>query len=99
MTNVRTDEELESIGLRIRRKLGFEHQFALDVITFLDRLALYRKDFRVEVLADDRMPYDEAYTDCPTATIYVRKSVIEGARKGRSHARMTIAHEVGHILL
>jgi Zn-dependent peptidase ImmA (M78 family) len=99
MFKFRTDEEIEKIALLIRQKLGFEHQFAPDIFTLLQRLGQVKRNFHIEILSDDRLPSDEAYADCTAATIYVRESVFGAAREGRPRARMTIVHEIVHLLL
>jgi Zn-dependent peptidase ImmA (M78 family) len=53
----------------------------------------------VVVKPDDKMPYDEAYVDPATNTIFVRRSVMILLDQRNPRALWTLAHELGHLIL
>lgn len=48
---------------------------------------------------DADMPDEEGYADFTTKEIVFRQSVLAGARRGHHRYRMTVAHEMGHVVL
>ena len=50
-------------------------------------------------MLDSELPEAPAKADCATKKITVRESLAYQAVQGSGHARMTLAHEVGHIAL
>lgn len=48
---------------------------------------------------DAEMPDEEAYADFTTKELVFRASVLAGARRGLNRYRMTVAHEMGHVVL
>lgn len=48
---------------------------------------------------DAEMPDEEAYADFSTRELAFRTSVLAGAERGVNRYRMTVAHEMGHVVL
>jgi Zn-dependent peptidase ImmA (M78 family) len=48
---------------------------------------------------DDEMPDEEGYADFTTKELVFRRSVLVGAKSGHNRCRMTVAHEMGHVVL
>jgi Zn-dependent peptidase ImmA (M78 family) len=99
MSRFRSDEEIESVASWLRERLGQANTLVFDVLGALRKLPSIIRHFELNVLDDDRLPGDDAYTDCTSAKIYLAERVFDGLRNGKPRARMTFAHELGHILL
>lgn len=101
MTRHRSDEELEAMALNVRRALGTEQVPApsmMSVIKSLPRLSGLA-DFSVRIVRDGELSDAEAYADCDRKQLVVRESVFAALLDGLPRARMTIAHEIAHLLL
>lgn len=72
----------------------------VDVVMILERLNEIDSSFNYEVVNDERFDENvQAMTSIETRTIYIKLSVYEGACQGIGKDRMSIAHEIGHLLL
>jgi len=99
MRNVLSGEALEKIALKWRRKLGAEHQFVPDIFAILSILPKYVEGFEARLVSEGYLRGYEAYTDCVSRKIFVRASTWKRLENGEPRARMTIIHEIGHIVL
>jgi Zn-dependent peptidase ImmA (M78 family) len=99
MSRLRSDHALEEIALYWRRKLGVEHQFVPDICAVLQLLPRYVEGFDIQVVSEGYLRGYEAYTDCPANKVFVGISTWNRLQSGEARARMTIAHEIAHIVL
>jgi len=101
-----SDEELQGLAAALRRFFGLS-----DEDCFVDVVRCFRshkvwtiegiKRLVLSVVADDQMiGTDAEYTsDVGQVFVKVRESVFLDAVRGKHRARMTLAHELGHIVL
>jgi len=92
--------EIEEVARRLRVKLDIDHLECPDLISIFEHgLAEVYPGLRLIRALDEDLPDSEAQTDCYERTITVRESVFQGCLEGEPRARMTLAHELGHIAL
>jgi Zn-dependent peptidase ImmA (M78 family) len=92
--------EIEEVARRLRAKLNIDHLERPDLISIFDNgLSNIYPGLRLIRVLDDKLVGSEARTDCYERTITTRESVYQGCLRGDPRARMTIAHELGHIAL
>lgn len=96
---MRTLEEVEDVALRLREAVGLGDEDWVDLLSVLQKLPTRFPDFRWLVALDEELPGAEAKADCAEKTIVIKQSVYDGIRLGRPRSRMTLAHEIGHIVL
>jgi Zn-dependent peptidase ImmA (M78 family) len=96
----RTFSEIEEVARRLRKNLDVDDLECPDLISMLENglIHIYTGLRLVRVL-DENLPSSEAVTDCYNRTITVQESVFQACLRGEPRARMTIAHELGHIAL
>jgi Zn-dependent peptidase ImmA (M78 family) len=99
MRKVLTDERLEKIALTWRRKLGVEYQLIPDIRHLLSVLPKYIAGFKTQILSEGYLRGYEAYTDCAAKTIFVGAATWNRLEAAEPRARMTLAHEIAHIVL
>lgn len=66
----------------------------------MERLDVLVPEYSYEIVADDQLGVGvHAQTDVMQNTIYIKESVYEGAVQNNGRDRMTIAHEILHLIL
>lgn len=97
----RKSAEIEKIATHWRKKLGIQALNCPDLVVIIKNLHNLIFGFSFKRYLDDEYPnpHEEAGADCDTQTITIRESVWQKLLAGDPRARMTIAHELGHILL
>jgi ppGpp synthetase/RelA/SpoT-type nucleotidyltranferase len=94
------EEQIEAESLRLRNTLGVTDQFVPDLIEILSfKLARLYSGFRLIIVPDNDLPDAYAEANVGQNTITLRQSVYDDAYNYGSHARMTIAHEIAHLVL
>ena len=91
-------EDFRKFAKAIRRKYGYENQFYFPIEKLFDQMAL-DFNFEYEILDDEE--FDDnvfAETELNENKIYFRNSLFENAMNGDGFGRMTLAHELEHIL-
>jgi Zn-dependent peptidase ImmA (M78 family) len=100
-----SDEELREIARAVRKFFGIEGSKKVDVVACVraNRILTVAgvKRLILQIVNDDLMlGTDAEYSrDGECAVIRVRASVYESAEAGMHRARMTLAHELGHVVL
>ncbi|MBZ9904670.1 ImmA/IrrE family metallo-endopeptidase [Mesorhizobium sp. BR115XR7A] len=90
---------LARIADAVRAKFGVADKTWVDVIDIVElELPKIIKDYSFVVKSDKEMT-TPAYTDYNPVSIVVSESVYIAACEGDDRSRMTIAHELGHVLL
>lgn len=104
-TNFRSNplsrKEIRKIANKLKVDLGIptDNKY-VDVTKVLELMADYYPDFSFEVLEDNAFEEGvQAESDIDKHVIYIKESVYEGAIKNNGRDRMTIAHEIFHIML
>ncbi len=96
----RSGKEIESKALAWRDALGVSNTWAPSMVELIEiRLPRLFPAFALTVRSDEEMGDAEAYTDFNPPLIAVRESVYWQAKNSEGRARMTFAHEFGHLVL
>jgi Zn-dependent peptidase ImmA (M78 family) len=91
---------LESKALAWRDALGVSEQWAPDLVDLIEtKLPKIFPNFALLVRSDGEMRDAEAYTEFNPPLIAVRQSVYLLAKRNDGRARVTFAHEFGHLVL
>jgi len=91
-------EDIRAFAKGIRRKYGYEKEIYFPIEKLWDKMAL-DFDFEYELKPDNEFKDNVyAYTDLNENKIYFRAKLFEKAMLGNGFARMTLAHELEHLL-
>jgi Zn-dependent peptidase ImmA (M78 family) len=97
----RTRREIEAEAERFLRRFQpecLEHPQPVDLLRMFDRVLPSHYGFRPEI--SDELPKGiEGLTDGRERTVKLAVRVHEGAEAGQGCDRITIAHEIGHVVL
>lgn len=101
ITKARSDEELERLAHACRLESASGDEWAPDVVELVERLIRSGRlaGLKIVVRPDQELPNDEARAFVEDRIIELRQSVYDGARHGVPRYRMTLMHEIGHIIL
>src|SRR5687768_693091 len=96
----RSAKEIEQVSLDWRHTLGIADTWAPDMVRLLESELprVLGGGFALVVRDDCQMEDAEAYTEFNPAHIAVKSSVYHLARKFDGRSRMTLAHELGHLV-
>lgn len=86
----------------IRKVLHLENELMFPVERFLESIhcLISDDDFYYEIVDDNSLPGNvHAQYDLQDNSIKIKQSVYDGACNGNGRDRMTIIHEIGHLLL
>lgn len=96
----RTERQIEQLAALVRRELGLAPGARLAMQPILEfALDDMVEDAYFQVLNDHEMPGAEARTDWHQPVISVAASTYAKLKANNTGARMTIAHELGHLLM
>ena len=98
----RSAKNIELLTLAWRDRLGVPNVWAPDMLRLLEiELPKIPKlgQFALITRSDLEMGDAEAYTEFNPPHIVVRNSVYQSARKADGRSRMTLAHELGHLVM
>lgn len=97
----RSDQDIEHLALACRIQAASEREWMPDIFDLVERLKKSGRLSGLQVIVrhDDDLVGDDARAFVEQRVIEVKKSVYDGARKGVPRDRMTIAHEIGHVVL
>lgn len=77
-----------------------QNQLYIDVVAVLEQLCDQDEEMSFEIIDDQRMPSNvHAKSDVDSQTMYIKESVYNGAAENNGRDRMTIAHEIFHLLV
>lgn len=91
--------EIEEQARRLRQRVGIDELMCPDLIDIFQKLPEVFPGLRLVPVSNDELPHCEAEADCVRKVISVRQSVYDACLEGEPRARMTLAHELGHIAL
>jgi Zn-dependent peptidase ImmA (M78 family) len=92
--------EIEARALAWRDALGVAAEWAPDMVDILERrLPNIFSEFVLAVSEDRIMGDAEAYTQFEPPRIVLRESVYKAANNHEPRSQMTMAHELGHLVL
>lgn len=95
-----TEIEIEQRAQRARCVLMVHDKLQPNLFVMLQRLSDLVKGARYEVLDDSNfLPDESGRTDCENKLISIPKSVMANLQRGEPRARMTVMHEIGHLVL
>ncbi|MBB1086032.1 ImmA/IrrE family metallo-endopeptidase [Limosilactobacillus fastidiosus] len=94
-------EKLRCLAELVRKELGIAlDKKYIDITWVLEKLDILDSKFSYEIVTDDQLEDGvQAQTDIMNNTIYIKESVYEGAIHNNGRDRMTIAHEILHLIL
>lgn len=94
-------EDLRSLAESVRMRLGIAiDKKYIDITWVLERLYILNSKYSYEIVTDDQLEAGvQAQTDIKKNSIYIKESVYEGAIQNNGRDRMTIAHEILHLIL
>lgn len=98
----RSAKEIEALSLAWRDALGVPNEWAPNMLRLLEiELPKLPKlgQFALIARSDPEMGDAEAYTQFNPPHIVIRNSVYQLARKADGRSRMTLAHELGHLVM
>jgi len=97
----RSDDEIEALALLIRIELGTANDLRPDLLKIVELASRSGRlrGLKIEVRADDQMLGQEAFALSETRTIVLCQSTYDAAKRRVPRAGMTLAHEIGHILM
>lgn len=92
--------ELREIANNVRSAFDSQNNLYFDVLMFLELLCSDSSYANYEIVTDDTFPpHIHGDTDIIKKEIRIKESVYDGAVNGNGRDRMTIAHEIGHLIL
>ena len=85
----------------VRKELGIAtDKKYIDITRVLERLDVLDSEYSFEIVLDKELKSGvQAQTDVTKNTIYIKESVYECAIQNNGRDRMTIAHEILHLIL
>ena len=92
--------DIRHIVREIRRITNLEHTMRFPVVRFLEHiLPILIPDFQLEIVPKEEMGNKHGETYPSKNLIRIREDVYINAVEGNGRDRLTIAHEIGHLLL
>ena len=86
--------------LNLKKMIGWENQLYFPILYFTENvLPLLIPDFQFEVLPKSDMGNKHGQTFPSQKLIFIREDIYIGAIEENGRDRLTVAHEVGHLLL
>ncbi len=95
---LKSQDEIEAMAMSLRECLAIEGVLNPDLLSLIDGLQGIFDGFEIKV-SDKRLVGVEVYADNKSNVITFEKQVYESLLQREPRARMTFAHEVGHIAL
>jgi Zn-dependent peptidase ImmA (M78 family) len=100
IVEARSAKKIEEIALAWRDTLGVPNEWAPNMIALIEnRLPRFFPKFALIARSDADLGEAEAFTEFSPPQIIVRKSVYLKAAHGDGRDRMTMAHELGHLVM
>jgi Zn-dependent peptidase ImmA (M78 family) len=96
----RSRENLRLLASSIREKFGISDDQPFPIVEFLELVlpALF-ENYSFEVASKEEMGSKHGETIPGSNTIRIREDIYLGACEGKGRDRLTLAHELGHLLL
>ena len=95
----RSEASINNLANNLRKALGFTELQKIDFMTLITKLKVRYDTIDYRRVPDEEMNGIEAQWDSDKKLIYISESVFCSANRGEPRALMTIAHEVGHMIL
>ena len=93
-------QDIRRVVRHIKRLIGWENVFNYPIMQFLElALPTFIPDFVLEIVPVNEMGNKHGETYPSKKLIRIREDVYLGAHAGNGRDRLTIAHEIGHLLL
>ena len=96
----RSTQDIAALALAWRDALSVPNAWSPDLVRLLEiEVPKLIPEFALVVRADNEMADAEAYTEFNPPHIAVRGSVYQLAQRHDGRSRMTLAHELGHLVM
>jgi Zn-dependent peptidase ImmA (M78 family) len=96
----RSTKKIEQIALAWRSTLGAPNEWAPNMIDLIEnRIPPLFRTFALVVREDSDLGEAEAFTEFSPPQIVVQNTVYLKAARGDGRSRMTLAHELGHLVM
>lgn len=96
----RSSKDIEAISLAWRDALGVPNDWAPNIVDLVEsKVPKLVRAFALVIRRDGEMDDAEAFTEFQPPQIVVRESIYRNALKGHGRSRMTLAHELGHLVM
>ncbi len=93
-------DNIRWLAKMIRRKTGYEHTLYFPIVEFVELyLPQIMPDFELEIIPYEKMKKTCGETKPSEHKIILNEAIYNKAIDGDGFARLTVAHEVGHLFL
>jgi Zn-dependent peptidase ImmA (M78 family) len=100
VVDARSSKDIEAVSLAWRDALGIRDDWAPDIVDLIEfKLPRLVRAFALVIRRDGEMDDAEAFTEFQPPRIVIRESVYRTALNGHGRSRMTLAHELGHLVM
>jgi Zn-dependent peptidase ImmA (M78 family) len=92
--------ELRNFARRFREKFGLGKLPCFPIVQFLEYV-VFSDDwgYTLDIRSRKEMPDTHAETDLQNKIMRIREDIYEGAYEGQGRDRLTLTHELGHVVL
>lgn len=91
---------LRKLADLVRKEMDMSNELYIDITKILERLDKLDSRYSFEIVENDELENEvQAQTDVIQNKIFIKASVYEGAVQNVGRDRMTIAHEILHLIL
>lgn len=92
--------EIRQYVFMLKKKVGLENVLYFPILPFVENvLPMLISDFQFEVVPASEMGVKHGETYPSKSLIRIREDIYNRAADGEGRDRLTVAHEVGHLLL
>jgi hypothetical protein len=96
----RSDGDIEKIANTLSDSAELTLKLpALWLHVILEIVHTIRPKFQIKLVSELELPVAEAVCDCDQSKLIIRRNVYRAALQGFGRERMTLAHELGHLIL
>lgn len=94
-----TANAIRALALQLRRTLKIEKEFCPDLVFVLSEFRIVFSEFKWHSVPESKAKEALVWSDAAAKTIWIGDTVFRGLSEGEPWARMTLAHELGHLVL
>jgi Zn-dependent peptidase ImmA (M78 family) len=100
VVDARSSKDIEAVTLAWRDALGVRNDWAPNIVDLIEsKLPKLVRAFALVIRRDGEMDDAEAFTEFQPPQIVIRESIYKSALSDHGRSRMTLAHELGHLVM